>query len=108
MELHEYQEKVMEIYSKTHIVLQDNPEYRAMYLNLGLSSEVGEIQDLLLKSIRNRTRVDWIDLLEELGDLFWYMAAIANERGIRMEDILDFNINKLKDRYPYADISGSG
>lgn len=45
---------------------------------------------------RNLTRVN---LAEELGDLFWYMAIVGDELGIKFEDVMDRNITKLKARY---------
>lgn len=68
---------------------------------LGLASETGSILNIYKKYLR-----DGIDLAanreflrEELGDLLWYMAAVATACGLDLEDIAQANLRRTHDRY---------
>lgn len=67
---------------------------------LGISTEAGEILDAVKKSIFYGKPFDLVNLQEEIGDCFWYLAILAKEAGMSFEDIMAQNINKLKTRYP--------
>lgn len=67
---------------------------------LGISTEAGEILDAVKKSIFYGKPFDFVNLQEEIGDCFWYLAILAKEAGMSFEDIMAQNIAKLKDRYP--------
>lgn len=72
------------------------------YLVLGLNGEAGEVADMLKKMLRNdeplaRNPND-AKLKEELGDVLWYVARIAAEKGWSLQDVADTNIAKLKAR----------
>ena len=65
---------------------------------IGLNEEAGEVAGLLKKHVyRNKTRTDeqWID---ELGDVFWYLTAVAVIKGFTLEDIWQHNVEKLEAR----------
>ena len=47
-------------------------------------------------------------LKKELGDVFWYIAAICYEAGLDMEDVAESNIRKLRDRQERNVLHGSG
>lgn len=68
-------------------------------LALGLCSEAGEVADLLLKSLKYGEPVDRMDMLGELGDVLWFVANIATEYDLSLEDIAQFNIEKLRERH---------
>jgi NTP pyrophosphatase (non-canonical NTP hydrolase) len=72
---------------------------RLQHAQLGIASEAGEIADQLKKSFFYGKTMDTVNLAEELGDLFWYMALAANELGINFDKIMETNIAKLKKRY---------
>jgi NTP pyrophosphatase (non-canonical NTP hydrolase) len=68
---------------------------------LGLASETGSILSVYKKYLR-----DGIDLIanreflhEELGDLLWYMAAVATACGLDLESIAESNLRRTRDRY---------
>jgi NTP pyrophosphatase (non-canonical NTP hydrolase) len=71
---------------------------------LGLS-EAGELQNKLKKYLYHGHLLDKAEIKEELGDLLWYMAAIATTLDIDLTDVATENIEKLKKRYPngYSD-----
>ena len=69
------------------------------YMALGLGGEVGEVMNeikklerddnnILTESRRNK-------IIEELGDVLWYLTGISNRINISLDNILLRNINKL-------------
>lgn len=63
------------------------PKERALeYTVLGLQSEVGELAGAYLKAKSEWFAQDWDNVIKELGDLFWYIAAILTELDISMEE----------------------
>jgi len=72
---------------------------RLLHAGMGLSTEAGEFLDSLKKHIFYGKPLDKINLAEELGDLFWYCAIVADELGVEFEQIMERNIEKLKARY---------
>ena len=84
------------------------PKEKALeYLGLGLCSESGETAGKIKKQIR-----DGVDLkqqiLDELGDCLWYISEIASELNTDLEQVLDSNTAKLKDRKARDVLKGSG
>lgn len=79
--------------------LQDDGIKRLLHAGIGLSTEAGEFLDALKKHIFYGKELDRVNLAEELGDLFWYMAIVGDELGIKFEDVMERNITKLKARY---------
>ena len=67
---------------------------------LGLSGEVGELVDMVKKSVFHGTPFDTIHFQKELGDIMWYIALICYTFGYELDEILKMNIEKLKARYP--------
>lgn len=67
---------------------------------IGISTEAGEILDAVKKSIFYGKPFDLVNLQEEIGDCFWYLAILAKEAGMSFEDIQTQNVAKLKKRYP--------
>lgn len=67
---------------------------------MGLNGEAGEVVDLLKKYIFHGHKFVKEDLVKELGDVLWYVALICDSLGIPMEEVMEKNIKKLKERYP--------
>lgn len=66
---------------------------------MGVSTETGEIVDLVKKMIFYEKTVDKENFKEEIGDLFWYIALLCDILGVSFEEIQKKNIEKLKKRY---------
>jgi NTP pyrophosphatase (non-canonical NTP hydrolase) len=47
-------------------------------------------------------------LKDEIGDVLWYIAMIADELGVTLEEVAQRNINKLADRKARNVITGTG
>lgn len=72
---------------------------RLLHAAMGLSTEAGELLDALKKHIFYGKALDQTNLFEEVGDLLWYMAIMADELGFSFEKAMEKNIEKLKARY---------
>lgn len=67
---------------------------------MGLCGESGEAIDIVKKWLAQGHELDKKHLVEELGDIAWYLAEAATALDISLEEILQSNIDKLKRRYP--------
>lgn len=67
---------------------------------LGLCGECGEVADHIKKHIYQGHQLDKQVLVNELGDICWYIAIMAEGLGFTLEEVLKKNIEKLFRRYP--------
>lgn len=67
---------------------------------LKLNSESGELADALVKHFCYNQSLDTENIIEECGDLLWYIALILEKLNYKMEDCMADNIAKLSTRYP--------
>jgi NTP pyrophosphatase (non-canonical NTP hydrolase) len=67
---------------------------------LGLAGEAGEVADLIKKGIGHGHDVPLDKLTSELGDVLWYVAAVAKCYGLTLEEVAMYNVAKLRKRYP--------
>jgi NTP pyrophosphatase (non-canonical NTP hydrolase) len=67
----------------------------------GLSGEVGELATEYKKRLRDgdNYKIFKDKIMEELGDIMWYLSSIATLENIQMSDILEGSIRKAKDRW---------
>lgn len=72
---------------------------RLLHAGIGLATEAGELLDALKKHIFYGKPLDVVNIKEEVGDLFWYLAVGCDEIDGDFEDIMETNIAKLKARY---------
>lgn len=67
---------------------------------LGIGTEAGELQDMLKKHLMYGKAFDRTNLVEECGDLLWYIALALKTVSVTMSDCMERNIKKLQVRYP--------
>jgi len=67
---------------------------------LGLAGEAGEVADTIKKAVFHRHALDADKLVKELGDVLWYLAALASKLGVGLDEVAERNIAKLRERYP--------
>lgn len=67
---------------------------------LGLAGEAGECCDLLKKRKYQDGREIKEQMIDELGDVLWYVSEAAAAIGVWLDDIAQHNIEKLQKRYP--------
>lgn len=68
--------------------------------SLGLSGEVGELNDYIKKAIFHKHPLDLVAVKKEISDIMWYTALMCESFGFDMGEIAQMNIEKLKARYP--------
>lgn len=66
---------------------------------IGVFTEAGELLEAL-RDDYNSDNYDPINLKEEVGDLFWYVAILARECGFTFDEAQRVNIAKLRGRFP--------
>ena len=75
--------------------------------NFNIGKLTGEIADVW-KKIKFHGK-DFADkkteLISELGDMYWYLAQASMALGVNMEEIINKNIEKLKQRHPNGHFS---
>lgn len=79
--------------------LQDKGMIRILHSALGVSTEAGELLDAVKKHVYYGKDLDKVNLFEEVGDLFWYLAILADELGFNFEEAMKKNNEKLEARY---------
>jgi NTP pyrophosphatase (non-canonical NTP hydrolase) len=80
-----------------------------IYTILGLVGESGELAEKMKKAIRdNGGNVDTETMVKELGDVLWYVAMIASELGLTLQEVAQKNVDKLRDRRKRNVLHGSG
>ena len=97
--------------SKT-TAIYPNVGNNVIYTVIGLAGETGEVADKVKKVLRDKDGKFDTDAIEsikmELGDVLWYIAQIASELGLNMDDIATSNLNKLLARQIRNQLHGSG
>jgi NTP pyrophosphatase (non-canonical NTP hydrolase) len=82
------------------------------YPALGLCGEAGEVAEKVKKTLRDDdgvlTDARRAALAGELGDVLWYLAQVATEAGLDLDEIAEGNIAKLRSRQERAVLQGSG
>lgn len=66
---------------------------------MGLCGEVGECADIVKKHRFQQHELDREKLVEEGGDVAWYLALLAYALEVDLDEMLRLNIEKLKRRY---------
>ena len=78
-----------------------------MYYALELANEAGEVAGKIKKAYRDGV-LDVRALEQELGDVLWPLARLANFHGLTLRGVLAANIEKLSSRQERGKLHGSG
>lgn len=82
------------------------------YPALGLAGEAGEVCNKTKKVMRDHDGMMPESLrnnvIDELGDVMWYVAAYASELDVTLEEVCRRNLNKLHDRQDRDVLKGEG
>lgn len=91
---------------------------KLLYTSLGLAGEAGEIANKVKKIIRDKdfegnavdslTYIEKEALVHELGDVLWYVSAIASDLNFNLATVAIENLKKLQSRAERNKIGGSG
>lgn len=74
-------------------------EANLLHMALGIYSEAGELLDAIKKNVIYKRALDLDNVVEELGDLEFYMEGLRQALYLNRGDILQSNIDKLSKRY---------
>lgn len=66
-----------------------------LHMAVGISGESGELLDAVKKAVVYNKPLDHDNIIEELGDLEFYMEGLRQELGISREQTLAANMHKL-------------
>jgi len=75
---------------------------------LGLAGESGEVADMAKKRYYHDVDYTREAMKKELGDVLWYLTAVAKDNGMTLEEIAIGNVEKLRKRYPDGFVKGGG
>ena len=73
---------------------------RAANAALGLTGEAGELADEVKKCLYQGREWNPAKIIEELGDVLWYVALMADLMAVPLDFVMEHNIDKLRKRYP--------
>lgn len=89
-----------------------NKDNNFIYPVLGLAGEAGEVAEKIKKVLRDDNGVitdqKREDVKKELGDVLWYIAQVATELNMLLEDVASHNIEKLFLRKERGQLHGDG
>lgn len=80
--------------------IQDDKRIDLLHASIGKLTEAAEFAKTVLAHLFEGEELDKVNLIEEIGDGFWYDAIAANALGVSFEEIQQINLAKLKKRYP--------
>lgn len=70
-----------------------------LHMGVGVSGEAGELLDAIKKAAIYGKPIDRENVVEELGDLEFFLEGVRAQLCITREETLEHNINKLSKRY---------
>lgn len=86
--------------------------HRIIYPTLGLANEAGEVAGKIKKVFRDQDGQISVETREalkaELGDVLWYIAQVATELNLSLDEVAEHNIEKLYSRLERGKIKGDG
>ena len=106
MNFDEYQKEAWEM------AIYPNKGNNIVYPGLGLGGECGEVLEKIKKIFRdNKGEINdgkKEELVKEMGDVLWYLAALSTEIKTNLNEIAEKNIFKLSSRKERNKLHGSG
>ena len=105
MDINTYQQQ-----AATTAVYPESAKY--VYPTLGLCGEAGEVAEKIKKVIRDNggvfTEEKKKEIIKEVGDVLWYIAALLSDLGVTMDEAAVGNLEKLFSRKERGVLNGNG
>lgn len=105
MDFNTYQQQ-----AATTAVYPESAKY--VYPTLGLCGEAGEVAEKIKKVIRDNggvfTEKKKKEIIKEVGDVLWYIAALLSDLGVTMDEAAVGNLEKLFSRKERGVLNGDG
>ena len=83
-------------------------KWEIIYPAVLLSEEVGELNSIISKWMRDGTTLDRENIIKEAGDVLWPLTELLSDLGIELDEVAKKNIQKLQDRAKRGVLKGSG
>ena len=108
---------------QAHRTIAGHAAENITYLGFGLMAEAGEVADKIAKAVRrvgikiNNNEIIFVredsfqftdNIVDELGDVLWFVAMLARHLGVSLEEVMRRNLDKLADRQNRGVIIGDG
>lgn len=77
------------------------------HMAMGVSGEAGELLDAIKRKTVYRKPLDLVNVIEELGDMEFFMEGLRKELHITRRMTLEFNMKKLEKRYSEGSYSNA-
>lgn len=107
MTFDEYQKQAL-----TTAIRHPDPQMDKTIWAMGIAGEAGEVLEKWKKIVAYKegkiSDEDLALLKKELGDVIWYIAVLADSLNLSLDEIMQLNIDKLKDRKSRNVIKGQG
>jgi NTP pyrophosphatase (non-canonical NTP hydrolase) len=107
MTFDEYQKQAL-----TTLVRHPDPQMNKTILAMGVAGEAGEVVEKWKKIVAYKEGVlsdeERTELGKELADVIWYIAVLAEELGLSLEDLMKQNVEKLASRKVRGVLKGAG
>lgn len=103
-EIEAYVAKQIELSPKLRSMLNEQsgknelPELQSFAV-MGLNEEAGEVAGLACRECWKKIPMPRYKWLEELGDVLWYLTAATMAKGLTLEELWQYNVEKLEGRY---------
>ena len=90
------------------IIRQITPQQaHLLHMAVGVSGEAGELLDAIKKHCVYQKQINMENVIEEAGDILFYLTGLLNDLNISVEDCVKANIDKLSKRYPAGSYSNA-
>lgn len=102
-----YEEMVRNLFKDGNIIVRqlNKSKAEAVHAGMGIAGEAGELLDAIKKYTMYNKPLDRDNVIEELGDLEFYMEALRQNLGINRQETLQMNMAKLGVRYSSGSFS---
>lgn len=70
-----------------------------LHMAVGIAGEAGELLDAIKKAVIYCKPLDKENVIEELGDLEFYMEGLRQAVGVYRSEVIEHNVSKLTVRY---------
>lgn len=96
-----HEEMVTSLVKDGNLICQEltSNDAHIMHMAIGIIGEAGELLDAIKRRVIYRKELDKDNVIEELGDIEFYLEGIRQGLGITRQETIDGNITKLTKRY---------
>lgn len=75
---------------------------------LGAMRKIAHIAEIIKKAVFHAKPYTRDGIKDELGDVLWYLTAMAEDHELTLNEIAQHNAAKLAARYPQGFVKGGG